>query len=97
MVTVFAVPDSPTSKQGFSAVIILLTRYAVRTVSTVGTRIFENRPSSGGTYGFTKPFQDLQHRSAQSKIYSYSERDGSCVAAMRSPSTVPNPDKFFKN
>ena len=54
MVTVLAVPGSPTNRQGFPTESCEERIQVDRTVSMVGTRILANSPDSGGTYSGTR-------------------------------------------
>lgn len=53
MVTVLAVPESPTNMAGFLSFITWFSSHEYRSVSTVGTRIWANLFLAGGTYSGT--------------------------------------------
>mmetsp|Transcript_14110 Transcript_14110/g.33895 ORF Transcript_14110/g.33895 Transcript_14110/m.33895 type:complete len:262 (+) Transcript_14110:1223-2008(+) len=97
MVTVLAVPESPTNNTGLPAPQKVSSSQLERTVSTVGTRMEAKRPSSGGASGVTKDFQVTHLAFSTSKQYSYSDRAGSCDAGTDSPSAVEKPALDLRN
>ena len=60
MVTLLAVPGSPTKRQDLPCPRVMLRSQVERTVSTVGTRTFENLTSSVLSYSGTRLFQETQ-------------------------------------
>ena len=86
IVTVFAVPESPTNSTGLPADENVSSSHADRTVSTVGTRIDANLAPSLTSRADTMLFHVYHLARLRSKQYSYRESLGSCVAVRPSPS-----------
>ena len=86
MVTVLAVPESPTNSTGLPAAEKVSRSQADRTVSTVGTRIVANLASSLTSSAVTMLFHVYHLERFRSKQYSYKESLGSCVSVRPSPS-----------
>mmetsp|Transcript_24010 Transcript_24010/g.78157 ORF Transcript_24010/g.78157 Transcript_24010/m.78157 type:complete len:343 (+) Transcript_24010:668-1696(+) len=97
MVTVLAVPLSPTRSTARPWSMMVCTSHVVRTVSTVGTMMEAKRPSFGGTYAGTIDFHVFQRKSSIEKLYSYRLFTGSCDAATVSESIVPSAARFLRN
>ena len=97
MVTVFAVPLSPTNRTGLPFATKQSKSHVLRTVSTVGTRMEANLAPGSISSGVTEERQVNHFFFSTSKRYSYKLALGKVVGDRPSPSLHENPASFLMN
>ena len=95
MVTVLAVPLSPTNRTGLPLATKQSKSHVLRTVSTVGTNMDANLAPWSSSSGVTEERQVNHFFFSTSKRYSYRLALGSVVGDRPSPSLQENPANFL--